>query len=214
MSYFGTTDIGKMNFGDVGIGKAYLGDDLVFSSGGDVPIVLPAGFTRLSYIKNITSRYNTDIVAYGSEWEFVLQHTAIPTSSNQVIVAFEGNGGAGEYAGALKNGYWGLGVNDISQYTSVPVTDKAKIKVAWYTGQSSATMTIGNETITRAYTSTIGTKKVRLFGIVEVTDIYKGKIYSVKCTAGGNFHGIPARRDSDNKEGLYDIENNTFIVLK
>lgn len=42
---------------------------------------------------------------------------------------------------------------------------------------------------------------------------YSGKVYSIKCTSGGSFHGIPAKRNSDNHFGLYDIENNVFYDL-
>ena len=58
MSYFGTTEIGKMFLGDTGISKAYLGDTLVFQEG-ETPVVL------IPYIRNtnLTEYIDTGITA-------------------------------------------------------------------------------------------------------------------------------------------------------
>ena len=42
----------------------------------------------------------------------------------------------------------------------------------------------------------------------------KAKIYRCKIKSGNNtlFDGVPCKRDSDNKYGLFDIVNNTFYA--
>jgi len=52
-----------------------------------------------------------------------------------------------------------------------------------------------------------------LFGAKESGLFSSGKIYSVKCTSGGSFNGVPAQRISDNKKGLYDTANDVFYSL-
>lgn len=42
---------------------------------------------------------------------------------------------------------------------------------------------------------------------------FKGKVYSVKCTSGGSFNGVPAQRISDGKKGIYDLANSVFYPL-
>lgn len=55
MSYIGTTKIGKMFLGDVGIAKAYLGNDLVFQNGGG-PTPLPYD-AEVEYLQSSGTQY-------------------------------------------------------------------------------------------------------------------------------------------------------------
>lgn len=67
MSYIGSTEIGKMFFGDVEIDKAYLGSNLVFESGSSGPKViynLAASTT--------TQNYDTGVKLFASPMSFTI----------------------------------------------------------------------------------------------------------------------------------------------
>lgn len=69
MSYIGTTEIGKMFLGDVEIDKAYLGNDLVFSSVEEQPI------TSLIYeleSPTATASYDTNIKLFDTPQSFTI----------------------------------------------------------------------------------------------------------------------------------------------
>ena len=130
------------------------------------------------------------------------------TTSNEVIIS-SGLGYAGQYAAACSNGKWGLGTSSSDIYTSVAVTTRSTIYIT-YTSNG-ITMTVGNETVSRTATNA-HTNNTYLFA-AQSNSYFKGKIYSVECMSGGNFNGIPAQRDSDSKNGIYDLANDVFYPL-
>ena len=56
MSYIGTNKVGKMFLGDVAIGKAYLGNDLVYSSDGGIAPILPYD-TEIEYLESTGTQF-------------------------------------------------------------------------------------------------------------------------------------------------------------
>ena len=193
---------------------------LVISHGGSVlsSVVvvvekgLPAGYTRLNSISGITDFITTNINSNGTTWEFdvVTHQDGVQTQ----ILAGYGSAGAGQYGGACITGKWGLGTTD-DLCTTVPYTQRSKILIAFTSQQAS--MTIGDQTITRAAASaSSGNLELLGFHVANNIDNYKirGTIYSVKCIAGASFDGVPAERNSDNKQGIYDLANDVFYPLK
>lgn len=65
MSYIGTTEIGKMFLGDVEIDKAYLGNDLVFSSAPPAPKQYTITLYPSSYDTENYSWYSTSSLSNG-----------------------------------------------------------------------------------------------------------------------------------------------------
>lgn len=172
---------------------------------------LPTGYTELNSISDITDFITTNINAQGTTWEIDASAGSQTTYTELLINYGSGSIAAGTFAAGTIDGKWGLGGN-VS--TSVPKTQRSTIAVAFTA--SGVTMTIGNETINRAASSPQNSE-VLLFGRTNATTnnyLLKGTIYSVKCTAGGSFNGVPAKRTSDNKEGIYDLANDVFYPLK
>lgn len=208
MSYIGTSKVGGMYLGDTKIGKAYLGDDLVFDgSGGGVVPLLPTGFTQLDYLENATNGILTDIATVGSTWVVDVQMSATPSSA-QFIVCSDEN--AGHWLGARTTGHYAVGGTGYE--FSGTVTARSVITVAFTSKTISATL--NGTTLTRTGSAEHSTY-VSLFNDMSITPNYtfKGKIYSVKCTSGGNFNGVPAQRDSDGIKGIYDTANDVFYPM-
>lgn len=96
MSYIGTTEIGKIFLGSVEIDKAYLGDDLVFSSGPYIPTqytlsVNPSSYSGTAsapssaYDAETTTNYATTALTKGANAEtycyFKFNTSAIPAGA-------------------------------------------------------------------------------------------------------------------------------------
>lgn len=205
MPKFGTYGIDNIFFGADGIAKAYIGSDLLYNK--NVAPLLPTGFTQLDYLENATNGILTDIATIGSTWVVDVQMSATP-SSTQFIVCSDEN--AGHWLGARTTGHYAVGSTGYE--FSGTVTARSVITVAFTSKTISATL--NGTTLTRAGSAEHSTY-VSLFDDMNITTNYtfKGKIYSVKCTSGGNFNGVPAQRDSDGIKGIYDTANDLFYPM-
>ena len=197
-----------MYLGSTAIGKAYLGENLVYdSAGGDVPTpILPSGYKQLGYVDNATTYISTGIMSVGTTWEVDIQMASNP-SSTQIIICSDDYGG--HWLGAISSGYYALG-NSINFSQSVTVRSLIEIT---FVSTKVINATCNGMTISRTGTRD-SSKQVLLFNDdIAKSYQFKGKVYSVKCTSGGSFEGIPAQRTSDSKKGLYDIANDVFYPL-
>ena len=201
--YLGNTEIGQIYLGSTEIGEAYLGSTKVFEAGGGGGGGLPSGYTQLEYVSNAVRSIDTGVTAAGSKWEFDLVCDSISTN-NRVFTC--SNSAGGHFAGALNNNRWGLG-GSAGMYVNVATTTRSTIIVEYTT--NGMVLKIGNLTASRTGSSNHSGNAL-LFGDGDNNYLYNGRLYSAKCTSGGNFNGIPAKRDSDNHVGLYDMENNVF----
>lgn len=199
MSYIGTNKLGTMYLGDTKIGKAYLGSDLVFDSAGGGQ-VLPSGYSQLEYVSSSNpASIVTNVSALGSKWELDLQDS-VTTSSNQVFICSNSNGGC--FAAVNSGGNFALGASNIMTSASTRTTvgiefiDKGMI------------MTIGGNNTQRVGTHAHD-QYVSLLGHNN-NYVYQGKIYGIKCVSGGSFEGVPAQRISDGVYGIYDVANDVF----
>jgi hypothetical protein len=181
---------------------------------------LPSGYTQLDYIENIVKGLDTNILATnsdtidgtqsGSSWEVDVQCNSTP-SSGQIILCT--NEDVAHWLQVLNTGNYSVGGGN---NLSASITSRNVITVAFTGGGISAS--IGNETVTRAYTY-MNKYSVCLFENINYTMqqygglVFKGKIYGAKCTIGGSFNGVPAKRNSDNHFGLYDTANSVFYDL-
>lgn len=194
-------------------------DNAVLSSVVVVVAELPVGYTRLEYIENATKGIDTRILAVdsqdlsqniaGTTWELDVKCDSVPSSGQMLICT---NEDVGHWVEALANGKFGAG-ND---YSMGNVTVRSKIQVA-FTSQS-VSISYNGETKTRNYTYHNKRNVCLLRNINYNLQQYEGfqftgKVYSIKCTSGGSFDAVPARRESDSKVGLYDKSNNEFYPL-
>ena len=170
--------------------------------------VLPSAYTALEYISGATNGVRPGIASIGSRWELVLQCVAAPSSS-QIIICSDAY--PAHFAEALSSGVWGLlgeGYN-----TTIPVTQKSVITVEFT--QKGIIMSVGGQTVQKTNETRDNYETVCLFQENSTTNFtYTGKVFSAKCLQGGNFYGVPCKRNSDNKEGLYDLANNVFYPIK
>ena len=206
MSYLGTNEIGKMFLGDTEIAKAYLGNSLVYENTPSAPpSLLPAGYTECDWVQptNPTGSIDTNIPQI-STWELDLQCDSTP-SGNQIIIARQASGP--NWAAAGSSGKWAISGNA----SATNVTTRSLITVAFSQNYANYTvaLTVNGATISKTDTQSVTNTDIKLFGYGS-NYLYKGKIYGVKCTSGGSFEGIPAKRDSDGVFGIYDIEGGVF----
>lgn len=205
MPKFGTYGIDNIFLGADGIAKAYIGSDLLYNK--NVAPSLPTGYTQLDYLENATNGILTNVTAVGSTWVVDVQMAATP-SATQLIVCSDDN--AGHWLAARTTGHYAVG--DTGYEFSGSVTARSVITVAFTSKTISATL--NGTTLTRTGTAEHSTY-VSLFDDMSITpnSTFKGKIYSVKCTSGGNFNGVPAQRDSDGIKGIYDTANDVFYPM-
>ena len=208
MSYIGTTEIGKMFLGDTEIAKAYLGSSFVYeNTPAAPPSILPTGYTECEWVQPVNPTGSIDTsISQNSTWELDLQCDSTP-SGNQIIIARQASGANWAAAGA--SGKWAIS----TKASATNVTARSLITVAFSTSGANFTvaLTVNGETISFSNTQSSGVVNtdIKLFGFGS-NYLYKGKIYGVKCTSGGSFEGIPAKRDSDGVFGIYDIEGGVF----
>lgn len=205
MLKIGSDGIGDMYLGSDKIVKAYQGSDLVYNK--NVAPILPLGYTQLDYIENATNGILTDIATIGSTWVVDVQMATTPSSSNFIICSDEN---AGHWFAARTSGKYAIGSTGYEFPQSV--TTRSVFTISFTSKTISATC--NGTTLTRTGTAEHSTY-VSLFDDLNVNTTlkYKGKIFSVKCTSGGNFNGVPAQRDSDGIKGIYDTANDVFYPM-
>lgn len=192
-----------MYLGSTAIGKAYLGDDLVYSSAGGTTPIFPAGYEQCDYVVPSSSSaiFTTGVTALGSEWELDLQDT-VTTSDNQVFICSKDNGGC--FAAVNSSGKFALGASNVMTSASTRTT----VGIEFI--NKGMIMTIGGNN-TQRVGSYAHDQYVSLLGY-NGNYLYKGKIYGIKCVSGGSFDAVPARRISDGVYGLYDTANDVFYT--
>lgn len=169
-------------------------------------IVLPSGYTKLDYVSGATQKINTGISAEGTIWQIDVQAENNPSLETQVVIATDGVGG--HFFGLINTSKkWGVGD---SLYFSNAITDRSVIEIEFTTKGIKATL----DGVTKSREGTSAhTYNVHLFANPANGYKYPQRLYGAKCLSGGSFHGIPCKRDSDDKQGLYDIENDTFYAI-
>lgn len=161
---------------------------------------LPIGYTELEYFAP-NNKLTTNIVAALSKWEIETKMLSLPTE-NQVLICSNASGGHfGGYISTRQN----YGVGDYLTLPSTP-TNETLLEVEFTT--NGIKMTYNGTTVSRSGTN--HTQNATLFASDGNAYKYSGVIYSVKCIFGGQFNGIPAKRNIDDHIGLYDLANGVF----
>lgn len=209
--------IGRACFGDVGIAKAFLGDDLVYHEG-VIPSILPDGYTRLQYIENPLGRdayFNTGVNTSATV-RFQLDFMSYDDIGDDCVIL---------------GGMYDTNVRRLHLATDVPVSGYSGSLMLGSTGYrknarlpeketrftailGASTYTIGDETenVTRG---DFGSYKLYMFALnrrnAAAQKNSHGRLYNLRL-----FNGVtPVRnyipcRNASNKVGVYDTINGTF----
>ena len=213
------TGVGGISNGSLTISS---GNDTLSTATVIVTTELPNGYTRLEYIDNSARGIDTGILAVnssdmsqstiGSTWEVDVQCNSAPASNEMIVVA---NEDIGHWFGAVAStGCFGSGGTDYC--FSSPATTRQQIQVAFFSNK--IVLTSGGVTKTRNYTYHNNRSVCLLRNINPNSQQYAGlqftgRVYSIRCTSGGSFDAVPAKRNSDNALGLYDKANGVFYPL-
>lgn len=213
MIKLGNNSIGKIYLGSNSIGKAYLGSNLVFQKGGGS--LLPDGFTQLSYVGTDSTAYLDTGVAGATDLEVIckflvgtyIQYGAIygnykseSYKVNRAILASQtslyvagGNNLAQEVAGFSLNQ-----VHTLSVKNTEAVLDGTTTAIA-SSSQSTNTdnICLGANKVSSPTNRDIG---LRIYSFV------------IKKNGTTVLNLVPAKRDSDDAVGFYDLVSNTFKV--
>ncbi len=175
------------------------GDCLLFNIFGETgKSVLPTGFTALEYLESTGTQYIDTRVTLGVDFEIYLD-AMLSGRADHILLA--GNLDVQKYSASLFasgiNGMWGYGGIGFGGDNNRFYIGISPFWVMHYNGVKYV--------VVRGY-SPSGTLKV-FSGTV-------GRLYNLKIYSGPllQFNGIPARRDSDGKIGMYDTVTNTFFT--
>lgn len=186
---------------------------------------IPSEYTRLEYVDNINNGLLTDVDAVvskspfvGTTWEVDVQMAS--SSSTNIILC--SNGDIGHWFGSLSDGKYGIGSTAQGFTFSQPVTTRSVFNIEFIS--LGLKVTCNGTTLTRTNANGYnhwGSTSGIIFKVSLLDELngptanvkYTGKVYSIKCTSGGSFNGVPAQRISDGKKGLYDKANNVFHPL-
>jgi hypothetical protein len=186
---------------------------------------IPSEYTRLEYVNNATKGFLTgvDCVAskepfVGTTWELDVQ--GVSAQSTQILICSTWDTGHNIGIKTGKNGYTMSGETFTTPYTTRGVLEVKFISLgleATFNGETKSKTSTTNYNHWKNSTGVI--YKTSLLSDMNTEDanatamVFKGKVYSIKCTSGGNFNGVPAKRNSDNILGIYDKYSDTFYPI-
>ena len=173
------------------------------------PSRLPQGYTEVEYIENTSTAYiNTEVLLYDSTTNsYNIQCKCyFQPYGNDFEYLFGTEGTSSPYVGVTFR-YYQRNI----QYASSPNNN-----VSW-THTDNGDGTSGVTASCASTTATNGNNPLTLFCGLWSTGPWRngmGKIYSFKVTKNNTLVRdlVPAKRDSDEKYGMYDIVNDVFYV--
>ena len=171
-------------------------------------IKLPVGYTRCDYVKataNTSCVITTGITQVGN-WSVEMVITDAPTTGTEQYVIYTDNWG-NFHVGLQRNLRLGINAND--EYVTLEQGQRVTFDCGF--DHYGGFLNINGQHIEGTGT-TYKNAKVKIFGATygANTVLVQAGICWIKCTEGGKFFGVAAKRDSDGIYGLYDIENDVF----
>ena len=222
MIKLGNNNIGKLYFGSNAIGKAYLGSNLVYQSGSPTPPTpsyrrLPDGYTELAYVRCGNSGYTAAV------------NTGVAGAKDLEITVRFGFGTFVNY-GAIYGNY----IDENHRCNRAILTNSSgSLYVAG--GDNLATSVSGLRTY-QTHTLTVTKTSATLEGATtaisassktdNTNNIWLGSngsstpqstinlrifAFSIKKSGTAILNYVPARRESDDKIGFYDIVADAFV---
>lgn len=173
------------------------------SGGSQEQSLLPSGYTQCEYVQSSDPNVIvTNISPVGSKWLLDLQ--ASQDSANQVFICSKDDGGL--FASVNNAGNFALGPSNVLSSAST----RSSVAIEFITDGTIMTIN-GNSTQRTAGYAIHHASAVSLLGY-NGNYKYHGRIYRISCVQNGIFDGIPAKRDSDNTYGIYDVKNDVFYT--
>ena len=169
-------------------------------------IRVPEGYTQLAYIYSSREDCINTELSGNIQWEIVAQ-CDVTTPATRMLVSCTNSSNNSSWFG--QNGYgWGTG----GSTTGVSAATKAKIIVNFNTNDCNGTV----NDVAFSYSAPASVNgNWFLLGSPNGSSSYLigAKLFSAIARQNGVivFDGVPAKRDSDNVVGMYDLVSNTFF---
>ena len=176
----------------------------------DDSVDLPSGYTQVAYVQSSGNQaIDTGIIMTNAH---EVRAKFNPSALSKYLYGSVSSGNSTSYTAYLSSaGNWRFGNRTIAIPTSA--------NTLYESVQNSSGVTInGVSKGTYASTTFTSPNSLVLFGSHStanaVSPNFSGKVYYIKIYNNGDavFDGIPAKRNSDNKCGLYDMANNVFYA--
>lgn len=199
MSHIGTNNIGKMYFGGIAIGKAYLGSDLVYSSvGGDTP-VLPYD-AEIEYLQSTGTQYiDTGIsMSTSLKTEMKAQYTSTSGSTSMALIGAFDTGTTFAVPVGLQGNGGKLYVQIGSGYALSNATQSALHTFTSWVSENAMYLDVDGITVSKSGISSFSTRPLYLFArnnAGTAGNIASAKMYYCKLWSGTTlvFDAIPVR---------------------
>lgn len=177
------------------------------TGGGSGDPELPSGYTRKTYIYSNGSAFIKTGITGAANWILTVQ-----ADSGQTAKFFMGQGSSGgQYFGILSNGYIGISTSSTQHVTAVSASSKFNAAVLFGIDRTAATINqyglYRNGAVTR-------TGEYALLALsTSGGSGLASKLWVADCWQGTEmvFHGVPCKRNLDNKVGLYDTVSGSFF---
>lgn len=220
MIKLGSNSIGKIYLGSNSIGKAYLGSNIVFQKGSSPtpptpPSRLPDGYTELTYVGTDSDAFINTGVSGSTSLEII---TKFLVSTHVAYGAIYGNYVATGY----KTNRVMLGSNSTNLTVSGGNNSSTTISGVTYNTihelsvKSSEAYLDGTRTAISSSSDTANTKVITLGNRCHDDPVTRDiglRIYSFTIKSGDTtiLDYVPAKRDSDDAIGFYDLTNEEFV---
>jgi len=170
----------------------------------DDTTILPTGYTQLEYIQSSSTQYIDTGITQSTRAVIDMQAPHISTE----MVAFM-------YA-PINASSWENGFGVYRDQITGPTVFDSAIRRTYDITYDNTSLTMSADGINRTTSSYHfpNNSQIALFGTTSAVRRITGKLYLAKIYNGDTLvaHFIPARRNSDNALGLYDIVRDTFLT--
>jgi len=180
--------------------------------------ILPSGYTALEYIESTGTQYiDTGVPRSSRTFDLEVDVSFADTTGRYLIGTSRNSPG---YCGRASDGKFEF---QYSLRTSMSSGVNERVKMRYYGGPRFVHFTVTKNGISETLefnnvSDSITTRTFVIYGNNrvenDIAQILNGKIYLAKVSIDNDLKRdlIPARRDSDNEIGMYDLVSNTFFT--
>lgn len=170
-------------------------------------IRVPEGYTQLQSINSAAAAMINTGLSGDIQWEIVAVGSA-PYPTTRMLVSCANTTSSSAWFGE-QGAMWGYGTTS----TSVSLSTEATIIINFNTSSNNMNGTVNGVAFSHTATASV-TGNWFLFGSPSGSYKFTGSLFSAIARQGGVvvFDGVPARRNSDNVAGLYDVVSGNFFT--
>lgn len=163
---------------------------------------LPIGYTQLEYIEANGRQWINTGVSSMARWEFTIQFT--PIQGRRQLMGYHGN----------HQEYWGINGNNYEAGGQILSSTAGNVETIIHNFGEDGYYNLQIKDEKKKVNNATGPNPAyQLFSILSLEDYAcYARLYSCNCVQNNKLirQFIPARENSTNKVGLYDLANNTF----